>query len=784
MTQPSTTAPKRRRLLWFLPALLTLPVLAVLALPWALGTRPGRDWLLVRANRALAPGMLRMDSVRFSWFGPTRITWFVLVSAQGDRVVAAPGATWDRNLFQILFRRPKLGTLRLDRAALDVERAPDGSIDLYETLKPVIGLNPATSARIVVSDGRLRFRAPGLVQPVEAEHAAVNIVIAPRPGPITWDVRLANGETGAPRDALTVGGRLDRSTTPGDLNIHVTGRDWPLAFQGSRGTASGRLEGTFSVERKGGRWTHSGDAAIARVAASGPELEGRSLAIERVRGAWDADVAARTCVLRAFELTSSVATIKARGTIGAGGKVRLDGEADLAVLASSAGAGPDGLRARWSAEGTVAAAVDGGFRVDGGVVVNRLAGESGEAEPVKVRVRASAPPGGGRIDLAELGLETRYVRLAASGSVDDPAGRRVIDLAGKIEPDWEKINAWLARKVEPGARVSGRERPFRVRGALAGTETDALEGEVGVALDSADVYGMKLGPVAVVLRRRGGKVTLDPIDTTVNRGRLHLEPEFRSGRGAEPAAVVLGGGTTLTDAEVNDEVSRRVLSFVAPVLDNATRVRGRISATIARAVFPVGGATAAGGPGPTVDGSVVFQDVEFVPAPWLDGLFGLIGREGQSVLKLNEPVSLTIADRRVYQRGLTVPIGNLSKVEIEGWVGFDRALNLTASVPVLPTMLADRPILGALAADARVRVPIRGTLRQPEIDRQAFKVGMQEMARSLAERSGVLGAAGLLERLTRPRDPDAPPPPTAAERRERRQERRAERQMRRGMAPD
>lgn len=774
MTQPPKTPPKpRRSLLWWLPALLALPVLAVLALPRALSTLPGRDWLLGRANRALAPGMLRLDSIRFSWFGPTRMTRFLLTSADGRPVATAPSATWDRNLFQILFERPKLGTLRLDDAALDVTRAPDGSIDLYEVLRPVIGLDPKTSARIVVSDGRLRVRGAGLAEPVEAEHAGVDLVIRPRPGLITWRVRLANGDAEAPRNTLDVDGRLDRTGAPGDLGVHVLGRDWPLAFGGHRGTASGRLDGTISAQRKAGRWTLSGAAALAQAAASGPGPNGRGFAIDRVKGTWDADLAARTCVIRAFELTSPAGTLKAGGTVAAGGKVRFDGEADLAGLATSAGAGADGLRARWSAEGTVATAADGAFRVDGGVVVNRIGGGPGEGEPVKVRVRASAPAGGGRIDLAELGLESRFVGLTASGSVDDPEGRRVVDLTGKVAPDWETINAWLAQHVEPGARVSGRDRAFRIKGALAEGGAEALEGEVGLALDSADVYGMKLGPAAVVIRRRAGKVAIDPIDTTVNGGRLHLEPEFRARDGANPAAVVLGAGTRLTDAEVNDEVSRRVLSYVAPVLDHATRVRGRVSATITRADFPLGGA------GPTVDGAVVFQGVEFVPAGWLDALFGLIGREGQSVLKLDEPVALTIADRRVYQRGLTVPIGNLSKVEVEGWVGFDRALHLTASVPVLPTMLADRPILGALAADARVRVPIRGTLRQPEIDREAFKLGMKEMARSLAERGGVLGAAGLLERLTRPRDPDAPPPPTPEERRERRQERRAERQMRR-----
>ena len=287
---------------------------------------------------------------------------------------------------------------------------------------------------------------------------------------------------------------------------------------------------------------------------------------------------------------------------------------------------------------------------------------------------------------------------------------------------------------------------------------------------------MKLGATAIVVRSRDKKPSIDPIDSTINDGPLHLEASIRARGESGPLAIVLGKGSTLKNARVNDEVSRRVLSFVAPVLDNATRVRGRVSATIDRAVFPLEDDPASRGP--TVEGAIVFQDVAFVPGPLLDDLFALVGRADRPSLKLNEPVSLTIADRRVYQRGLTVPIGNLSKIELDGWVGFNRDLNLTASIPILPTMLADRPILGAVAGDARVRIPIRGTLQKPEVDAEAFKLGMKDMGRSLLERGAVQGAAGLIERMLRPRDPNAPPPLTPGNAARRRSNVRSDRKTR------
>ena len=130
---PVPVKPRRRRWVKYVLALGALAIAAFLAVPWALNTGAGRAWLLGKANRALAPGRLEMDSLRFSWFGPTRMTMFTLVDAQGDRVVVAPRAVWDRNLRQVLFEQPKLGTLRLERAEIDAERLADGKVDLYET---------------------------------------------------------------------------------------------------------------------------------------------------------------------------------------------------------------------------------------------------------------------------------------------------------------------------------------------------------------------------------------------------------------------------------------------------------------------------------------------------------------------------------------------------------------------------------------------------------------------------------------------------------------------------
>jgi translocation and assembly module TamB len=1134
----TSTSPKSRRRRWLLLGLLALLAIAILELPRALSSRSGRNWLLGKANRVLAPGRFEVETLEFSWFSPTRMTGFVLLDAQRDRVVFAPTATWDRKLHQVLFQRPRLGTLRLENAVLDIERRPDGTIDLYEALKPILGLNPKTALRIEAPDGRLRLRGKGLAEPVAARHAAIALEITPVPGPVGWSVRLANGSTEFPTNGLDIDGSLQRGSS--DMEIRVSARQWPWALGDRKIAVSGKLDGNIQARKTAGRWQSTGDATLGQIQATGRWLSGESVRVEQAQGVWDLAESEAGWSVRRFELTSPLATLKGDGTgpasDGLGGNARLNGRVDLAALAAQlprtlrlregvvldrgtaevrvessrvegiplldltakvsdfrgndhgrsftlrdpatltarlkrpagaieverftaetpylkgeargdlargltvsgsldlaglqrqlrdlvdfgtvelaglgsltgeyraeggrfrgrlkgdlrglrlagaagtfarvlkrdavglaldldgpaaesglpAGLGklssrltsgndsadltvsvegpralmvfsapvavpdiparaegklearwdaqtvifdpvvlslvpvdpkkgppalritakgqlnratgeivlhpepyqgsdsaialtpyglhvfgedsemdllvgcgltgdlarlapwlrsaPEGLRGRWSASASIVSHKKW-FQV--GLGVDGLAWGPGQnggvtGEPLNLYGSVSVLPGGKRLDLGEFTLSNRYVMVEATGKVDDSAGQRLADVTGRIAPNWDEINRWLAANVEPGARVSGRSRPLRIKlpdgtGWRPVTFEDAvptagtlhvkvplvaawrqgLDGELGVSLDGADLYGLKLGPTAVVLRAKQGALALDPIDATINEGRLHLEPTVRTGDGKdkEGLTLVLGPGSSLTDARVNDDVSRQVLSFVAPVLNSATRVRGRVSAKIEDASFPIGGRP---GGGAKVNGAIVFNDVEFVPGPMTEQLFTLFGRENTPIWRLNDPVSLTISDRRVYQHGLTIPIGKLSRVELDGWVDFDRNINLTASVPVLPSMLADRPVLEGIAGTTKIKVPIRGTLQKPEIDRKAFDLALKDMGRSLLEGAVTEGAAALFQRLMQGRDPNLPPPPprlTPEKRRTRAQEKRDERRRKRGLEP-
>ena len=755
---------RRRRFKW-LVGLALLPIFAILALPWILNSAPGRFWLIGQGNKALAPGGFRVSRMDFSWFAPTRITDLTLIDPRRGPVMNASRATWDRNLRQILFDRPNLGTLRLEGASLDTQRAEDGSIDLYETLKPILGRDPKTALKIKIIDGRLKIQGAGLPKPVVADHMDLDFQLNPHPLPLHAKLSLANREPGA-ASSLTLEGRIDqwaaKEGREGDLGVSVTGKAWPidLALKAVSGTLKGTLDGYVNVKRVGGHWTSDGDATLGRVDVSAQSFAGDHFLMDSLIGKWDVATSGGNLTIR-----------------------RLDFEAAVAAIKPWFRSASESLNGSCSVRGSVRPAIDGhdlAARLD----LNGLSRTDGDdpGETLRLAVNAHLPVKRDQIEMSELSLKSRFVSVQGSGKLVEPNGSRQADFKGTVSPQWDAINSWLGSHIEPGATVKGKAQDFRIAARLGPDWRKSLEGSAGVAITSADLYGMILGPTALTLRARQGRFLIDPIDTSLNGGRLHLEPELKlAEKFGETSAILVHEGTSLQNAEINDTVSRRVLAFVAPVFDNATRVNGRISAEIDEAVFPIGGE---GTKGLKVEGDVMFQDVQFLPGPLFNELLAVAGRNDRPLLTLNEPVALTIADRRVYQSGLKVPIGKIGEIDIEGWIDFDQNMNLVTSVPILPNVLAERPILGGLAGDARIKIPIRGTLKAPEIDKQAFDLGMKDLGKTMLDRTVGPGLSDLIQSMAERAKANPPAPRlTPAERRERRVEKKRERQDKRGMAP-
>ncbi len=333
-----------------------------------------------------------------------------------------------------------------------------------------------------------------------------------------------------------------------------------------------------------------------------------------------------------------------------------------------------------------------------------------------------------------------------AGTIDAPFSRRDADLNGTVALNDELLSVFLQERVEPEARIAVRPRPLRLRGPLSGPSLAAiargLDAEIGADISHLDVYGMRFGPMPLALHAKDGVVTIDRVRTTLNGGRIDLRPVviLDDQRGI---FLTFAQGSGVQGAEINEEVSRRVLSYATPLLYNATSVRGFVSARIDSASVPL---LAEADAKTDVRGIVGFQQVTFHPGPLGRQVLGMVRLQDITLMRLDQDVPFQIIGDRVHQPGMSVPLIGLASVDLAGSVGFDRSLDLDLDVPIVPDFLDRVPIAGDIVGGLKIKVPVRGTLKEPIVDKVAFDKGMKKMGDGLGQRGRAVGE-GILDRL-------------------------------------
>jgi translocation and assembly module TamB len=375
-----------------------------------------------------------------------------------------------------------------------------------------------------------------------------------------------------------------------------------------------------------------------------------------------------------------------------------------------------------------------------------LPGTRSSQGPLSITSKGAYQSTDGLLEVASLRIQSTYGTLDADGSLRDPGGVSIIDARGTLTPNWKLVDAMMASAIEPQAVLKAEARPFRIKGPLNGENLAVilrgLDAEVGVDMSTLSAFGVRVGPSPVIVRCAGGQVTIDPIETTINSGKLILRPVVAL-NDAGDIAIHLNNGSAIIDASINEEVSTRVLSYAAPVLNEAAQARGNLTVGIERAEIPVIDHS-----GRQVDlaGNLKFQQVTFGPGPIVRQVLGVMGQKNTPELRLDQTVPFWVAHGQVGQKGLTVIVSPKVQVAIDGSVGFDGAISLMAAVPLNASMLGNNQLVNEIVDGTRVGLPIGGTLSRPVLDRRALQLALREAGRSMVKRGVQAETRQLLNR--------------------------------------
>jgi hypothetical protein len=386
----------------------------------------------------------------------------------------------------------------------------------------------------------------------------------------------------------------------------------------------------------------------------------------------------------------------------------------------------------------------------------------------RVHLVAQGAYDGGKdlLRIARLQIDSSVLGCQAAGQVAQLSQCMDLTLAGQLTYDLQKLEPQLRPYLGQGVRLAGRDsRPFRITGPLAAAVPQSLAvtlgpapapaayaappallarltGDLGLSWQSAQAYGAEAGPAELRGRLTGGLFTLAPIDTTLNQGRLHLEPSLRLS--PLPQEVTAAPGKIIDRARLTPAVCASALGYALPVLADVAEVQGELSLEADRLRLPLSDPSQA-----AAAGRFIIHEARVGPGPLVRELTVLLRGPSTLTLAQNNVVPFQVANGRVHHSNLELHFPELT-VRTSGSVGLDGTLSLVAEMQVPPKWLPSGELGQALGRQT-IRLPIGGTLSRPQLDQQALRDTAQRFLRETAKDALRKEVGNELNRLFRKR---------------------------------
>lgn len=354
------------------------------------------------------------------------------------------------------------------------------------------------------------------------------------------------------------------------------------------------------------------------------------------------------------------------------------------------------------------------------------------------------------LELSRLDVSSDTIKLAETGGkIDLSDGPLRVDLSGNVVYDLAKVTALLQPYLGQQVHFAGSgSRPFSIRGPLVfsdeGTDSAAslrhLVAQAGVGWSQAQVYGLPVGEGQIQAELRDNVIQFAPLDVSLGQGRLRATPRIDLANSTP--RLVVASGRAIENVRISPELCQSWLKFVAPLLADATRADGIFSLDLSRCQVPLADASQA-----DVQGVVAIESAQIRPGPVSEPLVmvaqqieGILKRQplaalgSQQAVALNIPaqnLAFEVRDGRVHHKEFQLVIGDVV-VKTTGSVGIaDSSLNMVAEIPIQARWVERDRHLKGLAGQV-LTIPLRGTLKQPKLDKRAVDDLAKKMVGSAA----------------------------------------------------
>ena len=246
-------------------------------------------------------------------------------------------------------------------------------------------------------------------------------------------------------------------------------------------------------------------------------------------------------------------------------------------------------------------------------------------------------------------------------------------------------------------------------------------------LEKLKYSGIEAGPLTVPVALADGALRVAAAGT-LNGGRLNIDTTCNLV--AEPAGISMPPALKiLSDVQIDRPLADGVLAKIHPLFGILARPSGSVSGTMENFYWPL-----APGAGDQARFKVVFDvgKVTLDSRGILQEVLGLLGVGDQSLTLKESEITCTGENGRIGCTPVRVLVAD-SQMTISGSVGLDQTLDYLLEIPVTPKLIGRE---GArVLAGTTIKVPIRGTLKKPDFNRNMITDTLADLAGQAAKKA-------------------------------------------------
>jgi hypothetical protein len=263
-----------------------------------------------------------------------------------------------------------------------------------------------------------------------------------------------------------------------------------------------------------------------------------------------------------------------------------------------------------------------------------------------------------------------------------------------------------------------------------------LVAETSASWDGGQVLGLSIGPASLKANLKDAVLGFNDPQIQIGPGRVHFNPllDLR----ADPT-LILTRGPVLETVDLTPEICQGWFKYVAPLLAEATRARGKFSLLVDGAQVPLFQPMTG-----RASGQLVIEQATVEPGPLGQQLMQLVntvkqmtdGNALDALLKSGvataansagqeawlqmpaQQIGFKMEQQQFIHEGMTLDIKGI-QVKTRGAIGADSSLNLVAEIPISDAWIQKQPALAGFKGQS-LQIPIGGSLTQPRIDNRAL----------------------------------------------------------------